>query len=121
MIHTVKCFSIVNKAKVDVFLELSCFFDDPGDVSNLIYSDNFIYCTFRQSSFCYTAKICVCVFVCVYIYIFDTRDYLISIGRCHTYYTQTGKLQISQKYECIKWKRKCSYSINFAIPLKEYV
>ena len=117
VIHTVKCFSIVNKAKVDVFLELSCFFDDPGDVSNLIYSDNFIYCTFRQSSFCYTAKICVCV----YIYIFDTRDYLISIGRCHTYYTQTGKLQISQKYECIKWKRKCSYSINFAIPLKEYV
>ena len=30
------CFGIVNKAKVDVFLELSCFFNDPTDVSNLI-------------------------------------------------------------------------------------
>ena len=36
MIHTVKDFGIVNKAKVDVFLELSCFFDDPADVGNLI-------------------------------------------------------------------------------------
>ena len=36
MIYTVKGFSIVNKAKVDVFLELSCFFDDPMDVGNLI-------------------------------------------------------------------------------------
>ena len=36
VIHTVKGFGIVNKAKVDVFLELSCFFDDPTDVSNLI-------------------------------------------------------------------------------------
>ena len=35
-IHTVKCFGIVNKAEVDVFLELSCFFDDPLDVDNLI-------------------------------------------------------------------------------------
>ena len=36
MIHTVKGFGIVNKAEVDVFLELSCFFDDPKDVGNLI-------------------------------------------------------------------------------------
>ena len=36
MIHTVKGFGIVNKAKADVFLELSGFFDDPLDVSNLI-------------------------------------------------------------------------------------
>ena len=36
VIHTVKGFGIVNKAKVDVFLELSCFFDDPADVGNLI-------------------------------------------------------------------------------------
>ena len=34
--HTVKGFSIVNKAEVDVFLELSCFIDDPTDVYNLI-------------------------------------------------------------------------------------
>ena len=36
MIHTVKGFGIVNKAEIDVFLELSCFFDDPMDVGNLI-------------------------------------------------------------------------------------
>ena len=36
VIHTVKGFGTVNKAKVDVFLELSCFFDDPADVGNLI-------------------------------------------------------------------------------------
>ena len=36
MIHTVKGFGIVNKAEIDVFLELSCFFDDPIDVTNLI-------------------------------------------------------------------------------------
>ena len=35
-IHTVKGFGIVTKAEVDVFLELSCFFDDPLDVGNLI-------------------------------------------------------------------------------------
>ena len=35
-IHTVKGFGIVNKAEVDVFLEFSCFFDDPTDVGNLI-------------------------------------------------------------------------------------
>ena len=36
MIHTVECFSVVNKAEIDVFLELSCFFDDPADIGNLI-------------------------------------------------------------------------------------
>ena len=36
VIHTVKGFGIVNKAEVDVFLELSCFFHDPADVGNLI-------------------------------------------------------------------------------------
>ena len=35
MIHTVKGFGIVNKAEIDVFLELSCFFHDPVDVDNL--------------------------------------------------------------------------------------
>ena len=40
--HTVKGFSIVNKAEIDVFLELFCFFDDPADVGNLIsYSSAF--------------------------------------------------------------------------------
>ena len=36
MIHTVIGFGIVNKAETDGFLELSCFFDDPVDVGNLI-------------------------------------------------------------------------------------
>ena len=36
VIHTVKGFGIVNKAGIDVFLELSFFFDDPVDVGNLI-------------------------------------------------------------------------------------
>ena len=36
VIHTVKGFGIVNKAGIDIFLELSCFFDDPADIGNLI-------------------------------------------------------------------------------------
>ena len=36
VVHRVKGFGIVNKAEIDVFLELSCFFDDPADVVNLI-------------------------------------------------------------------------------------
>ena len=36
MIHTVKGFGVDNKAEIDVFLEFSYFFDDPGDVGNLI-------------------------------------------------------------------------------------
>ena len=36
VIHIAKGLGIVNKAEVDVFLELSCFFDDPADVGNLI-------------------------------------------------------------------------------------
>ena len=36
VIHNFKGFGVVNKAEVDVFLELSCFFDDPTDVGNLI-------------------------------------------------------------------------------------
>ena len=36
VIHTVKGFGILNKAEIDVFPELSCFFNDPADVGNLI-------------------------------------------------------------------------------------
>ena len=36
VIHTVKSFGIVNEAEIDVFMELSCFFEDPADVGNLI-------------------------------------------------------------------------------------
>ena len=45
VIHTVKGFSVVNKAEVDVFLELSCSFDDPTDVGNLI--DLWFLCLFQ--------------------------------------------------------------------------
>ena len=37
VIHTVKGFGIVSKAEIDVFLELSWFFDDPADVGNMIF------------------------------------------------------------------------------------
>ena len=46
VIHTVKGFGIVNKAEIDVFLELSCLFDDPEDVGNLISGS----CAFSKSS-----------------------------------------------------------------------
>ena len=43
VIYTVKRFGIVNKAEVDVFLELSCFFDDLADVGNLISDSSTFY------------------------------------------------------------------------------
>ena len=46
VIHTVKGFGIVNKAEIDVFLELSCYFDDPSDVGNLISGSS----TFSKTS-----------------------------------------------------------------------
>ena len=46
VIHIVKGFGIVNKAKVDVLLKLSCFFGDPADVGNLISGS----LTFSKSS-----------------------------------------------------------------------
>ena len=46
MIHTVKGFGIVNKAEIDIFLELSWFFSDPADVGNLISGSS----TFSKTS-----------------------------------------------------------------------
>ena len=46
VIHTVKGFGIVSKAKVDVFLELSCFFHEPADVGDLISGSS----TFSKTS-----------------------------------------------------------------------
>ena len=46
VIYTVKGFGVINKAEVDVFLELSCFSDDPTDVGNLISgSSAFLKCS----------------------------------------------------------------------------
>ena len=47
--HTVKGFGIVNKAEIDVFLEFSCFFDDPADVGNLISGSS----AFSKTSLCF--------------------------------------------------------------------
>ena len=47
VIHSAEDFGVVNKAEVDIFLELSCFFDDPADVANLISSSS----AFSKSSF----------------------------------------------------------------------
>ena len=47
MIHTVKGFGIVSKAETDVFLELSCFLDDPADAGNLISGSS----AFSKTSF----------------------------------------------------------------------
>ena len=41
MVHTVKGFDIVNKAEIDIFMELSCFFNDPTDVGNFSGSSAF--------------------------------------------------------------------------------
>ena len=46
VIHTVKGFGIVNKVEIDVFMELSCFFDDSADVGNLISGS----CPFSKTS-----------------------------------------------------------------------
>ena len=48
VIHTVKGFGVVNNAEVDVFLELSCFLDDPTDVGNLISDSS----AFSKSKLC---------------------------------------------------------------------
>ena len=45
VVHTVKGFGIVNKAEIDVFLELCCFCDDPVDVGNLISGSSAFYKT----------------------------------------------------------------------------
>jgi len=45
VIHIVKGFGIVNKAEIDVFLELSCFFEDPVDVGNLISGSSALFKT----------------------------------------------------------------------------
>ena len=47
VIHTVKGFGTVNKAEVDIFPELSCFFDDPTDIGNLISGSS----AFSKTSF----------------------------------------------------------------------
>ena len=56
VIHTVKGFVIVNKAEIDVFLELSCFFDDPVDVGNFI-SGSFAFSKFILNTWKFTVHV----------------------------------------------------------------
>ena len=70
--HTVKGFSIVNEAEVDVFLEFLCFFYDPTDVNNLIlgssaFSKFSLYLWKYVCIYMYKC-VCVCIYVCIYIY-----------------------------------------------------
>ena len=64
VIHTVKCFSVVKEAEVDIFLGFSCFFFcDPTDVGNLISGSS----AFSKFSW-YIWKFLVHILLCVYIY-----------------------------------------------------
>ena len=56
VIHIVKGFGVVNKAEVDIFLELYCFFDDPTDVGNLI-SGSSIFSKFSLNIWKFTVHI----------------------------------------------------------------
>ena len=65
VIHTVKGFGIVNKAEIDVFPELSCSFDDPADVGNLISGSS----AFAKTVWLSNIPLCICTtffnpFVC---------------------------------------------------------
>ena len=57
MIHTIKGFGIANKAEVDVFLELSCFLNDPTDIGNLI-SGSFAFSKFSLNIWKFMVLIC---------------------------------------------------------------
>ena len=112
MSHTVTGFGLVNKAKVDVFLELSCFFDYPADVGNLISGfsaflksswkiwkftahvllkpglENFAHC-FISHSYCFNlVLICSFHFICCFSRYFSLPNctFLCSIFLIHLYY-----------------------------------
>ena len=91
VIHIVKGFDIVNKAEVDVFLELSCFFSDPTDVGNLISGSS----AFSKSSL-NIWKFTVCVLL---------KQGLLkpSVHCCSMYNTRTWKQpRCTLTYEWIK-------------------
>ena len=83
MVHKVKGFGIVNKAKVDVLLELSCFFHDPADVeSNLLEFSHFEwwidYDSGLSSSNCILFQSCIVLknirkYICVFLIIFKYK------------------------------------------------
>ena len=56
VMHTVQGFGIVNKSEIDVFLELSCFIDDPADIANLI-SGSFAFSKFSLNIWKFTIHV----------------------------------------------------------------
>ena len=75
VIHTVKGFVIVNKTEIDVFLELSCFFNDPVDIGNLISgSSAFSYPTTKTKSTLFLLKSTSNYTASSYIFIFATES-----------------------------------------------
>ena len=78
VIHTAKGFGIVNKAEIDVFLELSCFFNDPTDVGNLISGSSAFskasiffcsYCLLVSSKGLYVLKISLNLFLIIFLFL----------------------------------------------------
>ena len=65
MIHIVKGFGLANKTEIDVFLEVSCLFDDPEDVGNLISGS----CAFSKTRLNIYAAIKKNIYIYIYIYI----------------------------------------------------
>ena len=76
VVHTVKGFGIVNKAEIDVFLELSCFFDNPADVGNLISGSFAFSKTSLNMGFLFCSMMYISVFVPVP-YCLDDRGFVI--------------------------------------------
>ena len=75
VIHTVKGFGIVNKTEIDVFLELSCFFNDPVDIGNLIFgSSAFSYPTTKSKSTLFLLKSTSNYTASAYIFTFATES-----------------------------------------------
>ena len=114
VIHTVKGFGIVNKAEIDVFLELSCFFDDPGDVGNLcLFLNQLEYLEVHNSRIAeawgftlnYTpSNGSLCVFICSKEIIVPT-----SLYSCRSYRNNTFK---GWHFACKKCMINTSYCYN---------
>ena len=106
VIHTVKGFGIVNKAEIDVFLELSWFFNDPADVGNLISGSS----AFSKSSLYFPKKISVVFFffaLCkkrLFRRIENTKVQSMFIQyRIFSFYQQFYRIYLS-------WHEPCQYS-----------
>ena len=69
VIHTDKGFGIVNKAEIDDFLELSCIFDDPADVGNLICGSS----AFSKTRLNIYEAINIYIYIYIYIYYNSSR------------------------------------------------